>query len=338
MIKIFYLNLKGALVIKKKIISSIIILFFLITIFFMIHKDNINLKSSFNPNLIGNDIEQYLKNEEDQYSDLKKNVRKRIIWSEKKNTKTNISVVYIHGFSASSEEVRPLPDLIAKDINANIFYTRLTGHGRTSSAMGLSSISNWIKDLHEALEIGSRIGQKVILISTSTGGTLSAISALNESFSKTILGYIFISPNFGINHKFASLISWPYSEYWLHLVIGKTRDIKPRNELDKKFWTLSYPTKALIPMARLVKKINDQDFSEVNKPALFYFSMDDKVVEPKKTVKFIKNWGGNSKTINVKMSEFDDKYSHVIAGDILSPRQTEFARKEMVQWIKSLSN
>ena len=54
-------------------------------------------------------------------------------------------------------------------------------------------------------------------------------------------------------------------------------------------------------MARLVKKINDQDFSEVNKPALFYFSMDDKVVEPKKTVKFIKNWGGNSKTINVKM-------------------------------------
>ena len=91
-------------------------------------------------------------------------------------------------------------------------------------------------------------------------------------------------------------------------------------------------------MARLVKKINDQDFSEVNKPALFYFSMDDKVVEPKKTVKFIKNWGGNSKTINVKMSEFDDKYSHVIAGDILSPRQTEFARKEMVQWIKSLSN
>jgi hypothetical protein len=38
------------------------------------------------------------------------------------------------------------------------------------------------------------------------------------------------------------------------------------------------------------------------------------------------------------MSKFDDKYSHVIAGDILSPGQTEFARKEMVKWIKSLSN
>ena len=302
------------------------------------HKNNINFKSSFNINLIGNDLDQYLKNKESQFSDLKKNVQKKIIWSSKKNTKTKISIVYIHGFSASSEEVRPLPDLIGKDIRANIFYTRLTGHGRSSDAMGLSSISNWVNDLHEAIEIGSRIGQKVILISTSTGGTLSAISALNENLSKTILGYIFISPNFGINHKLANLISWPYSEYWLHLFIGKTRTIKPRNELDKKFWTLSYPTKALIPMARLVKKINNKNFSNVSNPALFYFSMDDEVVEPKKTLEFIENWGGETKTINVKMSEFDDKYSHVIAGDILSPGQTEFARKEMVEWIKSLPN
>ena len=66
--------------------------------------------------------------------------------------------------------------------------------------------------------------------------------------------------------------------------------------------------------------------------------MDDKVVEPKKTVKFSKNWGGKTKTINVKMSEFDDKYSHVIAGDILSPKQTNIARKKMVKWIKSLPN
>ena len=302
------------------------------------HKNNISFKSSFNINLIGNDLNQYLKNKESQFSDLKKDVQKKIIWFRKKNTKTNISIVYIHGFSASSEEVRPLPDLIGKDIRANIFYTRLTGHGRSSDAMGLSSISNWVNDLHEAIEIGSRIGQKVILISTSTGGTLSAISALNDYLSNTILGYIFISPNFGINHKLANLISWPYSEYWLHLFIGKTRTIKPRNELDKKFWTLSYPTKALIPMARLVKKINNKNFSNVSNPALFYFSMDDEVVEPKKTLEFIENWGGETKTINVKMSEFDDKYSHVIAGDILSPGQTEFARKEMVEWIKSLPN
>ena len=211
--------MKGVSVIKNKFIFFLVALIFFITLIFTMHKNNISFKSSFNINLIGNDLDQYLKNKESQFSDLKKDVQKKIIWFRKKNTKTNISIVYIHGFSASLEEVRPLPDLIGKDIKANIFYTRLTGHGRSSDAMGLSSISNWVNDLHEAIEIGSRIGQKVILISTSTGGTLSAISALNENLSKTILGYIFISPNFGINHKLANLISWPYSEYWLHFIL-----------------------------------------------------------------------------------------------------------------------
>ena len=74
------------------------------------------------------------------------------------------------------------------------------------------------------------------------------------------------------------------------------------------------------------------------KPALFYFSLEDKVVKPNKTIKFISNWGGEAETVNVKMTEFDDKHSHVVAGYILSPRQTEFARKTMVKWIESLTN
>ena len=91
-----------------------------------------------------------------------------------------------------------------------------------------------------------------------------------------------LSPNFGINNKFASLISWPFSEYWLKLILGKTIKHKPRNNLNKKYWTMSYPTIALIPMAKLVNEVNDKDYSKVDKPALFYFSMDDKVVDPKK--------------------------------------------------------
>ena len=72
---------------------------------------------------------------------------------------------------------------------------------------------------------------------------------------ENILGFIFVSPNFGINHKLASLITWPLSEYWLSLIIGKTTESKARNDLNAKYWTLAYPTDALIPMAKLVKKI-----------------------------------------------------------------------------------
>ncbi len=52
--------------------------------------------------------------------------------------------------------------------------------------MELCSISSWMKDLHEALEIGSKIGEKVILMSSSTGGTISVTSALDKNLSKKI--------------------------------------------------------------------------------------------------------------------------------------------------------
>ena len=296
-----------------------------------------NIKSDFDPNLIGLNIDEYLIKSEQKFSDIGQGVSKKIIWANKKNTKTPISIVYIHGFTASSEEVRPLPDLIAKDINANLYYTRLSGHGRTSNAMVNSSIQNWMNDLHEAIEIGSRIGEKVIILSSSTGGTISVTSALNKKLSSKILGYIFISPNFGINNKFANLISWPFSEYWLQLILGKTMKHSPRNENNKKYWTMSYPTNALIPMARLVNEVNNKDFSNIKKPALFYFSMEDKVVNPLKIKKFISGWGGKSTTEIIKLSKNDDKYSHVLAGYIISPNQTQHARKTMVNWIENLN-
>ena len=300
------------------------------------NSNQINLSSDFNPNSIGSNINEYLKKTEEHLLDIKEGVAKKIIWANEINTKTPISIVYIHGFTASSEEVRPLPDKIASDLNANLFFTRLTGHGRNPSAMELCSIPNWIRDLHEAIEIGSRIGEKVILLSSSTGGTISVTSALDKKLSQKILGYIFISPNFGINNKFASMISWPFSEYWLKLILGKKMKHKPRNDLNKKYWTMSYPTNALIPMAKLVREVNKKDYSTVKKPALFYFSMEDKVVNPHKIKEFITKWGGNSTTKIVKLSNKDDKFSHVLAGDIISPNQTDHTKKTMVNWIKNL--
>ena len=302
----------------------------------LIFKEKISMKSNFNKDSLGIDLDKYLKNNEKNIPNIKQGVEKRIIWSGKKSKKTPISIIYIHGFSASSEEARPLPDMLANELKSNIFYTRLTGHGRDKDAMGKSSIKEWVKDLHEAIEIGTRIGNQIIIMSTSTGGTLSSIAAIETTLSKNILGFIFVSPNFGINHKLASLITWPLSEYWLSLIIGKTTESKARNDLNAKYWTLAYPTDALIPMAKLVKKIKKQDFTKVKIPALFYFSLDDKVVKADETQKFIQKWGGESYTHNVTMSDVDDKYSHVVIGDIISPNQTEYAFNIMINWIKNI--
>ena len=320
--------------------NKLIILFLLIIlialIFVLTNQEKNIIKSNFNPNSVGKNITEYLKLKESKLNDIKEGVQKRVIWANKENQKTSLSIIYIHGFSASSEEIRPLPDLIAKRLKANLFYTRLKGHGRDAMAMSEASIKYWIDDLYEAIEIGSRIGNKVIVISLSTGGTLSSIASLDKNLSNNILSFIFISPNFGINHKLANLLTWPLAKYWLKIFIGEMREIKPRNELNAKFWTLKYPNNALIPMANLVQRINKENFKNVNIPALFYYSLDDKVVKAEKTIEFISNWGGKTKSINVTMTKSDDKYSHVIVGDIISPNQTNNAVNKILAWIQEI--
>jgi len=102
--------------------------------------NQVKFSSDFNPNFIGSNINEYLKKTEEQFLDIKEGVAKKVIWANETNKKTPIAIVYIHGFTASSEEVRPLPDKIANDLNANLFFTRLTGHGRNPKAMELCSI------------------------------------------------------------------------------------------------------------------------------------------------------------------------------------------------------
>ena len=164
--------------------NKLIILFLLIIlialIFVLTNQEKNIIKSNFNPNSVGKNITEYLKLKESKLNDIKEGVQKRVIWANKENQKTSLSIIYIHGFSASSEEIRPLPDLIAKRLKANLFYTRLKGHGRDAIAMSEASIKYWIDDLHEAIEIGSRIGDKVIVISSSTGGTLVSFIFSNK--------------------------------------------------------------------------------------------------------------------------------------------------------------
>ena len=150
--------------------------------------------------------------------------------------------------------------------------------------------------------------------------------------------FIFISPNFGINNPLASLLTWPAARLWVPLVAGKMRINKPRNTLHAKYWTTSYPTIAALPMAAIVQAVNDKDFSNVRIPALFYYSTDDKVVNATKTAQFAQRWGGANQTVNVTMTDQDDIYSHIIAGDIVSPNQTKYATKVMTTWIRNLLN
>lgn len=293
-------------------------------------------KVSFDSGLLGGDVDAYLLAQEARFDDINPGVEKRVIWHVDPGVKTRRVVVYVHGFSASSEEIRPVPDQVAKALGANLVYTRLQGHGRSSVAMAEASIAGWMNDVAEALAVAGKIGDEIIVLSTSTGGTLMAEAALQPALMAGVKGLIFVSPNFAINNPIAPLLTWPAARYWLPVLAGHNRSFEPRNAQQEKFWTTSYPSVAILPVAALVKRASTRDYSTVQVPALFWYSPNDQVVVATATDRIVAAWGGPVTSPAVSLGAGSDPYAHVIAGAIASPPQTAIAVSEMLGWIGGL--
>ena len=277
-------------------------------------------------------IEHRITMAESQITDIRPGLEKSIIWAAAPHQRTRYAIVYIHGFSASKEELRPVPDRIASALDANIFYTRLTGHGRTAEAMRDASVAAWMQDLAEAYQIGSVIGNKVILISCSTGGTLVAAGMASGMFSEQLFSTVFFAPNFGVHDWMATLLTWPLASYWAPLVGGEMQTNIPRNHLHAQYWTTSYPTISLIPVMQLIDIVDNTDLSPSSVPALFYFSPDDRVVDPQKTENFITRWRGPKLIMRINGNDTEDEFNHLITGQVVSPSQIKRASDTVLDW------
>ncbi|WP_420011087.1 alpha/beta hydrolase [Tateyamaria sp.] len=281
---------------------------------------------------VGSDLDAHFAAVEAQYDDITPGVEKRVIWAEAPGARTEWAVLYVHGFSATSEEIRPVPDRMAKGLGANLIYTRLRGHGRSGDAMAEGSVQAWVNDLAEGLAAARIAGEKVLILSTSTGGTLVAATAQNALMMQDVAGVVFISPNFGIANPVARLLSWPAARYWLPALAGQRRSFEARNEAHGTYWTTEYPSVAVMPMAALIDASMAMDHGESTLPALFWFATADQVVRPDLTAQVAGQWGGPVEVVNPVMTSADDPQSHVIAGAIMSPAQTETAVLGILNW------
>ncbi|MEO1557592.1 MAG: alpha/beta fold hydrolase [Pseudomonadota bacterium] len=285
---------------------------------------------------VGADLDAHFAQVEARFDDITPGVEKQVIWATEPGTQTDWAILYVHGFSATSQEIRPVPDRLAEALGANLIFTRLAGHGRDGAALATGSVQAWVSDLDEGLQAARRAGQRVLVVSTSTGGSLVAALAQDETMMEGVAGLIFVSPNFGIANPVAGLLNWPAARYWLPVLAGQTRSFEPRNADHATYWTTQYPSVAVMPMAALIKAANAVDHADHTIPALFWFSTEDEVVRPDITAEVAALWGGDAVVVNPVMGATDDPQSHVIAGDIMSPGQTDGAVAGMLDWVQTL--
>lgn len=320
---------------RKIVIGVIVIAALLAAGYFLGPRVAADTQVTFDASAIGYDPDAYLAAREARFDDIRAGQEKGVVWAyPASKAKTPLALVYVHGFSASRGEAAPLTELVARELGANVYYTRLAGHGRDGKAMAEASVNDWVNDYAEAMAIGRAIGEEVVILSVSTGGGLAAWASTQPALSANLKGLVMISPNFQVKAGGASLLTGPWGAQLANLIVGPERSWEPQNEAHGRLWTTRYPTVALLPMAALTRLARKAPYETVKTPALFVFSDDDTVVDHKVTRDVASRWGGPHEMRVI--TESGDKENHVIVGDALSPSTTSGFAAFITEWIRAL--
>ncbi len=286
------------------------------------------------PNL-SQDLDRYLVQSESVYQDIAKGAEKKIIWFDPQlKKKTRYSIVYLHGFSATRQETAPLSEMVAEELQANVFYTRLRGHGRSSHAMRDATVNDWLNDAYEALEIGRRLGEQVIIMGSSTGSTLATWLATRED-TENILAVILMSPNYGPKDTMADIALWPWGGLLAHVLVGENYTWKAHNEDQEIHWHTQYPSSALLPMMGIVDLVRNSDLSRIKMPVLVLLSEQDQVIDPEIVKSSFSRFASKEKKLLI-VEETGDPSHHILAGAIMSPNTTEKIAEDILGFLMIL--
>jgi len=223
-------------------------------------------------------LENYILKKEAQHK-IKPDNEARIIWyNDSLKKKTPYALVYLHGFSASQAEGEPVHRNIAKEFGCNLYLSRLAEHGidTTEPMVQLTADSYW-ESAKEALAIGHQIGEKVILVGTSTGGT-NALQ-LAATYPEDVSAIVLLSPNIEINDPNAWLLNNPWGLQLAKWITGSnyivSKDDRPINQ---QYWTTRYRLEAAVALQELLETtMNEETFKKIKQPTLLLYYYKDAI-------------------------------------------------------------
>ena len=222
-------------------------------------------------------LTNYIK-EKESSTKLRPGNEARIIWqNDSAKMKTEYAIVYLHGFSASQEEGAPIHKEIAKKFGCNLYLARLSEHGKDTAdkLIHLTANSYW-NSVKEAYAIGKQLGNKVIIIGTSTGGS----HALHlSSVYPDVHSIILLSPNIEIRNQFAWLGNNPWGLQIGRMVMG-SKYVTPKNQppLYSTYWDSPYRLEAVASLQEYLETaMIKETFEKVKQPTLMLYYYKDEI-------------------------------------------------------------
>lgn len=234
-------------------------------------------------------MEDSLDQSEHYTKGLKEDNEARIVWFDSNNKKkTPIAIVYLHGFTASQEEGNPVHKMFAERYGCNLYLARLDYHGISSEdELKFMTPEGLYNDTKQAIAIAKKLGDEVIVMSTSTGGTLALYYAAYHDDLKGLINY---SPNIRIKQKSSYLLDKPWGLQLARLSYSGKYKIDECDDYDKKYWNCNTRLEAVIELQALVDHtMTEETFIRINTPTFTggYYK-DAKDQDPTVSVKAMK--------------------------------------------------
>lgn len=214
---------------------------------------------------------------------LRPNNEARIVWNDSTHNKTPYAVVYLHGFTASQMEGDPVHKRFARTMGCNLYLARLADHGldSTDALIRMTPDRLWAS-AKEALAIGKQLGDKVILVSCSTGSTLAL--KLAAEFPQDVHALINLSPNIAINNGAAFILNDPWGLYIARAVFGSKYSEAPAPVPAERaqYWDTKYRLEGAVQLEELIETtMTRETFEKIHQPSLtLYYYKNEQEQDP----------------------------------------------------------
>ena len=221
----------------------------------------------------------------------------------------------------SEPKIQTLLD-IAQKFGLNLYIPRLSQHGlEDADAFKTLTPVSLVESAKEALAIGRILGKKVILMSCSTGGTLSIYLA--AKFPDQVHAQILYSPNIAIADPTAKMLTGPWGEAMLSSIVGEYRVITENVGTPiEQYWNLRYHSFGLIALQSLLDQtMTTEIFQKVRQPFLMgYYYKSPQEQDPVVSVDAMRKFFEATTTrADLKLdSPFSDVANHVLGSDLQS--------------------
>jgi pimeloyl-ACP methyl ester carboxylesterase len=265
-------------------------------------------------------LESWINERESKNKNIKPNNQAQVVWYDQKLNPTEYAAVYLHGFGASHQEGYPVHRNLADSLQANLYLARQIGHGLSSenSFKGITAES-YMMSAMEALSVGQLLGDKVILIGTSTGAAQAIWLA--AQFPEAVEALILYSPYISLkNPSDEKLVLGPWGTTFTKWVMGGEVNHEIRPDSVAAFWSEYYHLDAYFSLFSMIhESMTPEIFNKVNCPVFMaYYYKDEANQDDVVSVPAMKKMFEQLPSEHKKAIAFPNTGNHVIGSDLRS--------------------